>query len=129
MAIADIVLYETTFPLKLTHPVTCEEIGVIFNIRSDASEAVKRIRRQQQDGNIARITQGGKLKTIELDKQEIERLAASVESWDWGGQEYKEGEGAPIHSQQEVELILSETEWIKLQVRAGVEKIENFTRK
>ncbi|MFA7308185.1 MAG: hypothetical protein WC026_16105 [Hyphomicrobium sp.] len=126
MDLSKIVSYETTFPLKLRHPKTSEEIGVTFHIRSESSDIVKRLVRQQLDDNAARAAQGEKLRASDFEKQEIARAAAFVASWDWGTNLYK-GK-APEFTPAIVESVLTEQDWIFAQTVAAAKRIGNFTK-
>lgn len=126
MAIADIVKYESTFPLELTHPVTGEEIGVTFHIRSMSSADVKAVDRKIMNAAYVAKTSGKTPKIESLEKQTMERVAATIAEWDWGGQELHKGEGVLEYSKENC-LKAMQVDWIFEQVNKAASDIGNFT--
>lgn len=126
IAIADIVKYETTFPLELVHPVTGDEIGVTFQIRSTSSAEVKAVDRRIMNTTLVAKTSGKSPKIESLEKQTMERVAATIADWDWKGQELNKGEGVLEYSKENC-LKAMQIDWIFEQVNKAASDIGNFT--
>lgn len=127
MDIASLFSHETLFPLHLKHPVTEEQLGIVFQIRSASSPEVKKIVRRQLDERMERMQRGKLVKGDLAERQEVEKAAAAIASWDWGEQTYKGS--VPEYSFKAACEILSDpqTEWIFAQVSEAANTLANFT--
>ncbi|HEV7253880.1 MAG TPA: hypothetical protein VGN97_12410 [Mesorhizobium sp.] len=125
MDIAGIYNYETLFPLELTRPDTEEPLGITFQIRSASSDEAKRVLRKHVD-EVTERQQRGKLVKGEMRlRQELEKAASWIASWDWGEHTYQ-GE-KPEFSFKKALAILEREDWIYAQVSEAANKLANFT--
>ena len=140
MDISGIVNYENLFPLDVMHPITDEPIGLTMEIRSSGSEACKAIYRKHADDVHEMRYKGKRPKGKQAEKEELERTAACIASWNWGKTEDKEvdgsivpGEEATFHGEKPTLTIskaieiLDKVPWIYAQVKEAADKLENFT--
>lgn len=127
MSIGNIVNYETTFTLELEHPVTGEEIGVSFEVRSASSDESKATQRRQLDF-ISKQKQRNKEVNISTFEQfEKEKAAACIADWDWKGQELHKGEGVLECTKENIMKAMN-IDWIFDQVTRAAKDIANFTK-
>lgn len=122
--LATLVNYEFLYTLELRHPSTDEPTGVVFKLRSAASDVVKEIQRKHSDKNIERRMKNKMVKGITVERQELERVAACIASWDWGEQTYK-GKKPELTMKTAMDM-LDETSWIYQQVVEAIANTENF---
>ncbi|MFG1413471.1 hypothetical protein V5G24_20385 [Xanthobacter sp. VTT E-85241] len=125
MDIASLFSHESLFPLHLKHPTTEAPLGIVFNLRSASSDEVKKIVRKHLDERTERSQRGKLVKGDTLIKHEVEKVAASIASWDWGGNSYK-GE-APEYSLKKAAEILEAEDWIYAQVSEATNNLANFS--
>ena len=126
MDIANVVKYESTFEYELLDPVTGKETGLIFELLSSSSEAVKKVTRKHVDFISDLERKGKKVKTDIRESQIVERLSASIKGWRWTGDANWHGE-TPEFSIKNVEEVIA-VDWIFDQLIKQVTDIENFTK-
>lgn len=126
MAISNIVKYESSFDYELLHPVNGTGLKIWFTLVSSASDSVKSVIRRQIDANYERQRKGKSLKASDGEVQIIDRIAACFQSWKWNGQEFRDGQGVPEFTRENILDVLS-VDWIFDQVNKQVNDIENFT--
>jgi hypothetical protein len=126
MDLAKIVDCEFLYDLELRHPVTDAPIGVVFKIRSTGSDAYKRVLRQHTDRNLQRRIKNKMPKSIQIEQEELEKLAACIVAWDWGTALYEEKK-PPELSMKSAMYVLEKTGWIFGQVAAAADNVENFS--
>lgn len=126
MAIANIVNAEKTTKLELKHPSTDKKLGIVFNIRSASSNAVKAVAREGVDSNIEKMQKSKFANALNIEDQAIAREVAAIESWDWGKNEYIKGEGAPKLTFEFAFMLLKKEDWIFNQVNKESTDIGNF---
>jgi hypothetical protein len=128
MAMPDLgksVDYEFLYDLELIDPPTDKPTGVHFKIRSAASQDVRDIIRKHLDANIGRRLKGKTVKASTLERQELEKAASYVASWDWGDNTF---EGVvPQYSIEKVIEILNKKAWILEQVLEAANDVSNFS--
>ncbi|KKX25293.1 hypothetical protein [Rhizobium sp. LC145] len=124
MDISKLVNSEDLFELKLVDPATEEPLGISFMIRSSESSEVKKIVRQHSDKFLA--SRKKKLTSAKVEEEYLDRAAASVASWDWGGHTWK-GEKPELTFEKAREVV-EEAGWIYDQVAAASEDRANFTK-
>jgi len=123
--LAELVDYEFLYPLELCHPTTGEALGTVFRIRSAGSEAAKQVLRQHTDKHLERRIKGRVIKSDQIEREELERAASYISSWDWGDNTY---EGAvPDFSMKTAIEIMEKWGWIFAQVTEAATKLENFS--
>lgn len=125
MDLATIVKYERLFPLALRHPATDEEIGVTFHIRSAESDEAKAVIHKYNNVNVERRWRNKLPRSESLVKEELEKAASYIASWDWGDHIY---EGKPVgeFEMKTAMRILEKEGWIFDQVVRCAAKVENF---
>lgn len=129
MAIANLVKYDSTFDLELTHPETGEEIGVLFKIRSDSSPEAKAVFRRQLDHYAQEQQRKKSIKSEKLEGFEIEKKAACIAGWDWRGNDaFEDGDGGLEYTRENCMKIL-QVDWIFNQVANASADISNFTKR
>lgn len=124
MDLATVVKYERLFPLNLKHPETDEEIGVVFMLRSAESEEAKQVLHRHNNLNVERRYRNKIPQSEQLVKEELEKAASYIASWDWGANTYN-GE-VPTLSMKFAMKLLEKEGWIFDQVVRGATKIGNF---
>jgi hypothetical protein len=126
MDISQVVNYEKTFLLEVKHPITDEPFGLTMQIRSSGSEACKTIYRKHADEIIEMRYKGKRPKGKQAEKEELERTAASIASWDWSGEaNYKNTK--PVLSMALAIEVLDKVPWIYAQVKEAADRLENFS--
>lgn len=126
MAIANLVKYDSTFDLELTHPTTGEPIGVTFQIRSESSPEAKAVFRRQLDKYSQETQRKKTISSEKLEGFELEKKAACIAGWDWGGQEFEKGGGVLEHNTENCIKVLR-YDWIFTQVANASADLANFT--
>ena len=125
MDIANLFSYETLFPLELVRPDTEEKIGITFQIRSASSPEAKKVLRKHVD-EVTERQQRGKLVKGEMRlRQELEKAASWIASWDWGEHTYN-GE-KPEHSFKNAVEVLDKEDRTYAQVSEAANNLANFT--
>lgn len=124
MDLGTLVNYEATYDLRLKHPVTEADTGVVFKIRSEWSEAGLRAARAAADDEVARAASGGGA-AMDAAARQRKVFAACIAGWDWGTETYNGS--VPEYSPEMAERILTRTHWIYVQVMEAARKIANFT--
>lgn len=126
MEISGIVNYETLFTVDIKHAVTDESVGVVMKIRSAGSDEAKKILRSQTNKNLERRVKGKVPKSEQLERDELEKAASYIESWDWGSNTYN-GKVPELTMSIAIEILEKEG-WIFGQVVEAANKIENFSQ-
>lgn len=126
MAIANLVKYDSTFDLELTHPITGEPIGVVFQIRSESSPEAKVVVRKEIDSMAVDIRKNKLPPAAKRESFELEKKAACIAGWDWGGQEFEKGQGVLEYSRENCIKVL-QIDWIYNQVATASADLGNFT--
>lgn len=140
MDISQVIDYEKLFVLEILHPITDEPIGLTMEIRSSGSEKCKAIYRKHTDELLEMRYKGKRPKGKQSEKEELERTAACIASWNWGKAPDKEVDGQIIPGEQATyrgekpELtmkkaieVLDRISWIYAQVKEAAGAQENFT--
>lgn len=125
MEVSGVVDYERLFTLELLHPVTEEPLGITFQIRSAGSKESKAVLRQHTDENTERAQKRKIIKGAVLEKQELEKAASYIASWDWGGNTWRGSK--PEFSMKAAVEILEAEGWIYAQVVEAATTIANFS--
>lgn len=125
MEISNIVDYEAIHRLEFVHPVTEEKIGIVWNMRSMESAAAKKVLRKHIDEVYERQQRGKLIKADSAIRRELEKVAACVESWDWGDHTYKGSK--PDMSMKTVTDILEDIGWMFAQASEAANKVANFS--
>lgn len=117
--------YEATFPLQIIDPVSKEELGIRFDIRSNSSPEAKRVERQILDEGMQSTIQGKTPDSASTVANEIRKAASYVAGWDWGEHSYNGKK--PECSPEMVSKVLDEQDWLFSQVVGAARKLANFT--
>lgn len=145
MDVNAVVNYEKLFSLTVLHPITDEPFGLTMQIRSSGSEACKAIYRKHADDILDMRYRGKRPKGKQAEKEELERTAACIASWDWGKAPDKttkddegnvvtipgdqatfNGEKPPLTIVKAIE-VLDKVPWIYAQVKEAADRLENFS--
>lgn len=126
MDISSVVNYEKLFPLTVKHPITDEPTGLTMQIRSSGSEACKTIYRKHADEMLQMRYKGKRPNGKQAEREELERTAACIDSWVWGGEANYRGEKPALTMSKAIEL-LEKVPWIYAQVKEEADKLENFS--
>jgi hypothetical protein len=124
MDISQLVNSEDLFKLDLVSPVDDKPIGITFMIRSNASDAVKRVIRQHGDKFLG--SRKKKLTISKVEEELLDKAAAAIASWDWGEHDWKGDK--PVLTFETAREVVSEADWIYDQVSAASEDRANFTK-
>lgn len=117
--------YELLYDLELRDPDTDQPLGIVFKLRSAGSDAVKQILREQTNKNLERRIKGKMPKADQLEREELEKAAACIASWDWGSHTWK-GKKPDLSMKMAME-VLDEQGWIFGQVSEAANKVANFS--
>lgn len=117
--------YELLYELELCDPDTDQPLGITFKLRSAGSDAVKKILREHTNRNLERRIKGKLPKADQLEKEELEKAAACIASWDWGGHTWK-GKKPDLSLKLAIE-VMDEQGWIFGQVSEAANKVANFS--
>lgn len=125
--IVGIIDYEHVFTLHMKHPLKDEELlGITVEVRSAASEAAKSLYRQQASKTLERRSKN-KLPAPEvMEREEYERIAACIKSWNWGDKTFENGE-TPGSTIKEFVRVMAKLPWFYGQVKEACENPENFS--
>ena len=126
MEISGIVNYETLFSLDIKHVVTDDKVGIKMKIRSAGSDGAKKVLRSQTNKNIERRVKNKIPKSEQLERDELEKAASYIESWNWGSNTYN-GKVPELTMETAIEILEKEG-WIFGQVVEAANKIENFSQ-
>lgn len=124
MDISKLVNSEDLFELHLTGPETEERLGIRFMVRSNESDAVKRIARQHSDKFLS--SRKKKLTAGKVEDELLDKAAAAIASWDWGDHTWK-GE-KPELSFEKAREVVEEAGWVYDQVVGASDDRANFTK-
>lgn len=125
MEISGIVEYERLFELEILHPVTEKPIGITCKIRSAASNEAKAVLRKHTDENLERSQKRKLIKGSVLERQEIEKAASYIASWDWGENTWQ-GRVPGDDFASKVDVLEAEG-WIFGQVVEAATTVANFS--
>src|SRR5699024_754813 len=128
MAISEIVNYEAGFEVDIVDPLG-KSVGVRFKVKSAECDEAKIAIRRMLNKRAAAQAKNRPYTIEEAESDEIERVVACVVDWDWGGQEYRPGEGEPEFNKKNVRDVLQNEGWIFSQVNDFIGDIQNFMRK
>lgn len=126
--LAKIVDYEFLYALELKHPNTDEPVGVTFNLRSAASEESKKVLRKHGDKNIERRMKNKTIKGEAIERQELEKAASYIASWDWHGNSFEGEIDPPLTTAKAIE-IMDKQSWVFQQVVEAANDVANFSPK
>lgn len=112
MALAGKVNYEITAPVKIL--AEGEDTGVVFNVKSikckAARELLQRMQRDKMQAAIAEEEAEDAVANIDIDDMPS-LYAACVDSWEWNGENFKEGDPVdPDFSKEYCEQIFRDDE-------------------
>lgn len=130
--LAKAVDYEQLFPLRLKHP-TKEGVmtGVVMMIRSAGSERARQVLRKHLDANIDARLKGKNPGARTFEKNELEKAASYIASWEWGKDENGEqetygGEVPELNMHLAIKMLDAQP-WMFDQIVEAASKIENFS--
>jgi hypothetical protein len=126
MDISGIIEYERLFTLDLLHPVTEKPLGIKFQIRSAGSKEAKDVLRRLTDENTERLQKRKIIKGATLERQELEKAASYIASWDWGDNTWR-GKKMDLTPSLVLELLEAEG-WIFDAVTEAAGTVANFTQ-
>lgn len=123
--LGEIINYEALYTAEITDPRNDLPIGVSVTVCSAGSAKAKKVLKAHQRERLERIQRNKLMVDIDkLEKQEEERVAACIVSWNWGLNKYK-GE-TPENTMRWYLRVISEQPWFYAQVKEASEKVENF---
>lgn len=125
MEISGIVEYERLFELNILHPVTEKPIGITCQIRSAASREAKAVLRKHTDENLERSQKRKLIKGSVLERQEVEKAASYIASWDWGENTWQGN--VPGDDFASKVAVLEAEGWIFGQVVEAATTVANFS--
>jgi hypothetical protein len=139
MAISKLINLDQTVTVDLKFKG--EPIGVSFEVRSIENPDAQMIVRKRRSKAMTKMAMSGK-KDVAIEDEAMadlvsdmidpsaDVLATCVVSWDWGNEEFEEGEGAPEFSHENVVRVLSHPAsfWIRPQIQQAAQNIEGFTK-
>ncbi len=125
MEIKGWVDYERLVPLEIEHPKTNKPLGIVVTLRSAGSPKAKAVLKEQQQERLERLQRGRSIADVDrLENQELERVCACIESWDWGEHQY---DGVkPESNHKTYKTILSRENWMFHQIKEGAEDVGLF---
>lgn len=111
-----------TQKVEIIHPGSARPTGLVIEVTSAESDAVKRVVRRHIDFMIR--GRGRKMSADKAEEHMIEKLAAAVVAWEWNGDAAWGGKKLEC-TPENVSLVLG-TEWIRRQVGEVVEDEAGF---
>lgn len=129
--LSKLVDYTKPHAVRLKNPVTDENIGVVFNVISMNSARVIEASREYERFLLAEKAAGRDIDEYATQSGFINaRLAAAIESWDWGGKAFGDLGVDPDCTEDAKKYIVDHenADWIKSQLVAGIANIANFTQ-
>lgn len=129
MDLSKIIQSESTHLLDLLHPVTEKPIGMILELRSSQSDAVKAIERESNNKLMER-QQKGKLITTETTERQAEKRAATmIKGWEITADEAMTIDGVDLtECNDKTRMSLVGLDWAYEQVIAASSDLANFTK-
>ncbi len=125
MDLGEIINYEGQHTVEILDPRNDKPIGVSVTICSAGSAKAKKVLKLHQKDRLERIQRNKLIVDVDkMERQEEERVAACVLSWNWGEHKYK-GE-TPENSMKWYLRVISEQPWFYAQLKEASEKVENF---
>ena len=103
----------STVPLEIRNPGTGKATGLVLNLLSMESDAVKKVKRANTNKAINRRNR--KLTADDLEENSLDLLVATVASWEWKGDAAWTGGKKPECKPEIVREVLS-LSWIRSQV-------------
>lgn len=123
--LGEIINYEAQFTHEVLDPRTDKPTGVSVTLCSAGSAKAKNVLKRHQKDRLERMQRGKLLVDVDkLERQEEERVASCIISWNWGEHKYK-GE-TPENKMSWYLRVISEQPWFYAQLKEASEKVENF---
>lgn len=107
-------------------------IPLTMQVRSSGSARVREINLRHGTERINKRVKGKNLDAGKLEREEYERVAACIASWEWGkdkdGNQFDWKGSVPELTMAKAIEVLSEAEWIYEQVKEAADNVANFTK-
>lgn len=136
MDFSTLVEYDRTYPVKIYHPVTGKETGIVINVVSSDSKRVVDALRVAQGKRWADDAAGeskddaSALPALMAEAGRI-KLIHSIDSWEWpadGGFAHIKTDSKPSVEDRTFLVDHPNAEWIRVQIASGCANLENFTQ-
>ena len=143
MDFSTLVEYDRTYPVKIYHPITGKETGIVVNVVSsdskrvvDALRAVQGKRWAEQavgsaDGEAAPKPDAASALADAMAERARVVMIHSIDSWQWpddGGFAHIKSDAAPSVEDRTFLVDHPNAGWIRDQIASGCANLENFTQ-
>lgn len=135
--LAELFSADNPHPIEILNPLSGEKMGIVINVvSSDSPRVVNALRVLQVKRMRSNATNQDDDRDLDSDiatymiSQEDEIVRAAIVSWDWGGESWDHISGSGDADSTSVDYLIDHPHsgWIKRQILAGVQNIENFTK-
>lgn len=123
--------YDKPFPVELKRRDNGASLGITFNMVSvEAERVVNALRRVDAERWKSEVVGSEFDVAAHIEKQEVERLVAAIDSWDWGGNEFGSLGADPECNEANKRYVITHpnAKWIRDQLSVGCILVENFTQ-
>lgn len=110
--------------VEIKHPKTKEELGIKISLVSLMDPKAKSLKRQFAIAKMERDRRGKDMTYDELEDNSMQLLLKVIVGWDWGDNTFN-GE-KPEFNEKNVKAVLTELEWLKLQLLEKLEDESSF---
>lgn len=110
--------------VEIKHPKTNEDLGIKISIVSLMDPRAKSLKRQFAIARMERERRGKNMSYDEIEGNSMELLLKVIIGWDWGDNTFNGKK--PDFNEENVKAVLTEFEWLKLQLLAKLEDESSF---
>lgn len=124
------VEYDRPHAIKIKHPTTGEDTGIVVNVVSSESARVVEAQRKANGEYWSALAAAGK-EGPQPEAPDNARLTliACIDSWDWAGESFAHISGSGVPSAEDKAFIIDHPngKWFRDQLAIGCANIGNFT--
>ena len=102
--------------VEILHPVTEQPVGVLVTLLPQDDPRVRAERNRIQDVMLVLRQKGKQITQAQIERNTINLLKASIESWDWSQSTIAFNGGRPEFTPQNVEAVLTQVTWFRDQI-------------
>lgn len=118
---------EKTF--EIGAPNTGEPVGIRVTLMSPDDPRMKGIKRKISDANLKKQSRRKTLKTVEIEKNEIELFSAAMTGWEWYGDDVVFQGKKPDFTPKMVAKVLTVLPWFAQQISDELDETTDFFTK
>jgi hypothetical protein len=110
--------------VEILHPATEERIGLRITLLPPTDKKVKKVQRANLDRQLK--ARKGKMTAAQIEASNFDVLVASVDEWEWYGEDVNFEGDKPDCTEENVRRVLDKVSWIRSQVREAFDEEEGF---